>query len=88
MISIHCSLQHIVVLLNINHCSLSLIAVIESNIGKQIEMIHFQWDEVDIWVTASLLQLTASLTPGYVLLQTRETTKHPLFSITHKNRVE
>lgn len=49
-------------------------------------MIRFQWDEVDIRVTTSLLQLTASLARGYVLLQTRETTKHPLFSITPKNR--
>ena len=65
----------------------AVLPVLRFNIGKQIETIHFQWDEVDIrGVTASMLQLMASLARGYVLLQTRETTKHPLFSITPKNR--
>ena len=65
----------------------AVLPVLRFNIGKQIETIHFQWDEVDIsGVTAFPLQLMASLARGYVLLQTRETTKHPLFSITPKNR--
>ena len=65
----------------------AVLPVLRFNIGKQIETIHFQWDEVDIsGVTAFPLQLMASLARGYVLLQTRETTNHPLFSITPKNR--
>lgn len=85
LISIHCSLQHIVILFNMTNSA--VLPVLRFNIGKQIETIHFQWDEVDIrGVTAFPLQLMASLARGYVLLQTRETTKHPLFSITPKNR--